>query len=140
MWMIAGRNTYLAIHEHALPFQDLHYVYALARAGGAELVNEMVFSMQACQSVALYPKPGLRWRYQLHEYGCACGRLGKAITELRPTLPRLYQIGGSHAQRDLFEQVYLNAWLLSKTMKHFICWKSALQRVVISPQFSVDWP
>jgi len=29
-----------------LPFQDLHYLYALARAGGAELVNEMVFSMQ----------------------------------------------------------------------------------------------
>jgi hypothetical protein len=23
----------------------------------------------------------------------------------------LYEIGGSHAQRDLFEQIYLDAWL-----------------------------
>jgi len=55
MWMIAGRNLQLTmrIHEHALPFQDLHYVYALARAGGAELVNEMVFSMQAYARKAL---------------------------------------------------------------------------------------
>ena len=35
------------IHEHSLPFQDLHYVYALARADRTELVNEMLFSMQA---------------------------------------------------------------------------------------------
>ncbi len=34
-------------------FQDLHYVYALARAGRAELVNEMVFSMQAYARKAL---------------------------------------------------------------------------------------
>ena len=34
-----------------------------------------------------------------------------AIAYLRPTLLRLHEIGGSHAQRDLFEQVYLDAWL-----------------------------
>jgi len=31
--------------------------------------------------------------------------------QLRPILPRLHALGGSHAQRDLFEQVYLDAWL-----------------------------
>ena len=30
---------------------------------------------------------------------------------LSPILSRLHEIGGSHAQRDLFEQVYLHAWL-----------------------------
>jgi hypothetical protein len=41
----------------------------------------------------------------------ARGNWEKAAHKLRPTLPRLYKIGGSHAQRDLFEQVYLDAWL-----------------------------
>ncbi len=41
----------------------------------------------------------------------ARGDWHRAIAELRPILSRLYQIGGSHAQRDLFEQVYLDAWL-----------------------------
>jgi len=34
-----------------------------------------------------------------------------AVAALGPILPQLYRIGGSHAQRDLFEQVYLDAWL-----------------------------
>jgi hypothetical protein len=41
----------------------------------------------------------------------ARGEWETAIAQFRPTLPRLYEIGGSHAQRDLFEQVYLDAWL-----------------------------
>ena len=101
------------IHEHALPFQDLHYVYALARAGKVELVNEMLFSMQAYTrrspqlktwiEVAL---PGARGM-NAH----ARGDWGNAIAQLSPILSRLHEIGGSHAQRDLFEQVYLDAWL-----------------------------
>ena len=101
------------IHEHALPFQDLHYVYALARAGKVELVNEMLFSMQAYArklpqrktwiEVALPAAKGMKAH--------ATGDWGKAIALLSPILSRLHEIGGSHAQRDLFEQVYLDAWL-----------------------------
>jgi predicted Zn-dependent protease len=32
-----------------------------------------------------------------------------AIAQLEPVLPELYSTGGSHAQRDLFEQIYLDA-------------------------------
>ncbi len=101
------------IHEHALPFQDLHYVYALARAGKVELVNEMLFSMQAYTrklsqrktwtEVALPAAKGMKAH--------AMGEWGSAIALLSPILSRLHEIGGSHAQRDLFEQVYLHAWL-----------------------------
>jgi len=52
-WEELAAYLTMRIHEHALPFQDLHYLYALARAGGAELVNEMVFSMQAYARKAL---------------------------------------------------------------------------------------
>lgn len=103
------------IHEHALPFQDLHYVYALARAGKVELVNDMLFSMQAYTQktsphlqktwieVALPAARGMA--------NHAGGDWEKALAQLSPILSRLHEIGGSHAQRDLFEQVYLDAWL-----------------------------
>ncbi|MBD2434679.1 MULTISPECIES: hypothetical protein [Fischerella] len=39
----------------------------------------------------------------------AQGELLLAIAQLELILPRLHQTGGSHAQRDLFEQVYLDA-------------------------------
>ena len=39
----------------------------------------------------------------------AIADMGGAIDGLGLALPRLVEIGGSHAQRDLFEQVYLDA-------------------------------
>lgn len=103
------------IHEHALPFQDLHYVYALARASKTELVNEMLFSMQAYAYKAL-PYIQKKWVEVAipAARGMAAHAIGnwdKAIAQLGSTLPCLHEIGGSHAQRDLFEQVYLDAWL-----------------------------
>lgn len=101
------------VREHALPFQDLHYVYALARAGKVELVNEMLFSMHSYTrklpqrktwiEVALPAAKGMKAH--------AMGEWESAIALLSPILSRLHEIGGSHAQRDLFEQVYLHAWL-----------------------------
>jgi hypothetical protein len=35
------------LHDHALPFQDLHYVYALARGGQLDWLREMLTSQQA---------------------------------------------------------------------------------------------
>jgi hypothetical protein len=39
-----------------------------------------------------------------------CDRFS-AIAHLRHALPKLQAVGGSHAQRNVFEQVYLNALL-----------------------------
>ena len=103
------------VHEHALPFQDLHYVYALARAGKADLATEMLLSMQAYAKQAL---PYIKKTWAEVAVPAAQGMVAHAkgdwvmaIAKLRPTLPRLHAISGSHAQRDLFEQVYLDAWL-----------------------------
>jgi hypothetical protein len=35
------------LHEHSLPFQDLHYIYALARTNRLNLAREMLFSMES---------------------------------------------------------------------------------------------
>lgn len=113
-WQTLETYVTARIHEHALPFQDLHYVYALARAGQADLVTEMLLSMQAYAKTRL---PYIQRTWTEVAVPAARGMAAHAIAdwstaiaELGPILPRLYAIGGSHAQRDLFEQVYLDAW------------------------------
>lgn len=105
----------LRIHEHALPFQDLHYVYALARAEQLELVNEMLLSMKEYAKTA---KSHIQRTWIEVVVPAAQGMVAHArghwetaSAQLGSTLSYLYAIGGSHAQRDLFEQVYLDAWL-----------------------------
>jgi hypothetical protein len=98
--------------DHVLPFLDLQYLYGLARAGRPEadtlLHNIEAFALQApasanaaWQRVAVPAAQGLRAH--------ARGDHVAAIEGLGLALPRLMEIGGSHAQRDLFEQVYLDA-------------------------------
>jgi hypothetical protein len=43
----------------------------------------------------------------------AHGDWQRAVDELGQALPRLTEIGGSHAQRDLFSQVHLDALIRS---------------------------
>ncbi|MBD1920128.1 tetratricopeptide repeat protein [Microcoleus sp. FACHB-831] len=114
-WAEVAKYLTPRIHEHALPFQDLHYVYALARAGQNDQLTKMLLSMQAYAKNA---KPFIQRTWSEVVLPAARGMVAhakvdweRAIAQLRPTLPRLYEIGGSHAQRDLFEQVYLDAWL-----------------------------
>jgi predicted Zn-dependent protease len=44
----------------------------------------------------------------------AAGDMETVIRAFTPTLPRLADIGGSHAQRDLFDQLLLDALLKAK--------------------------
>ncbi|MBW4487653.1 MAG: tetratricopeptide repeat protein [Trichocoleus desertorum ATA4-8-CV12] len=101
------------IHEHALPFQDLHYVYALARTHQQDQVQEMLQSMEAH---AHRIKPALQQPWIEIALPAAKGMVAhaqqdwqQAIALLRPVLSQLGAIGGSHAQRELFEQVYADA-------------------------------
>ncbi len=108
-------SDYLAarIHEHALPFQDLHYVYALARANQLDLAREMLSSMEAH---ALTVQPCLQSAWQEVAIPAARGAIAHAIQDwkksaraFKPILHRLHEIGGSKAQRVLFEQIYVDA-------------------------------
>ena len=94
--------------EHVQPFLDLHYLYGLARAGRGE-AEAMLASLRAfAETAPEFVRPA--WRevalpaaegLLAHARGdhAACARLLLAV------LPRLAEIGGSHAQRDLFEQI-----------------------------------
>ena len=104
---LAGRT-----HDQVQPFLDMHYLYGLARAGRREAdallaaverhaAHAPALTRAAWQRVAVPACRGL--------LAHARGDHGRAVDELGIALPRLIEIGGSHAQRDLFEQVYVDA-------------------------------
>jgi hypothetical protein len=106
--------TYLAprAHDTVLPFLTMQYLYGLARAGRpeAETLLEAVrrcagtapaFSREVWRDVALPGCEGL-YAYARGDHAAAWGHLVSSV-------PRMAEAGGSHAQRDLFEQILLDS-------------------------------
>ena len=109
--------NYLAtrLDDHVLPFLDMQYLYGLARAGRPEAVHLL-------HNIESFTATGKQSNQVWHEVCApasrgllahARGEYARAVEELGPTLPGLVQIGGSHAQRDLFGQIQLDALMHS---------------------------
>lgn len=101
--------------DQVLPFLDMQYLLGLASAGrpeaGALLRNIEARAARAgsgdgaWRDVCLPASRGLlAWSRGDH---------ASAMRELGQALPRMLEIGGSHAQRDLFAQVHLDAMVRS---------------------------
>lgn len=111
-WQDVGSYLAARLQDHVLPFLDIQYLYGLARAGRPE-ADTLMRNIEAHAAAA----PGhaqAAWHrvcvpasrgLLAHARGDFTG----AIDELGRALPRLVEIGGSHAQRDLFAQVYLDS-------------------------------
>jgi len=111
-WSDVADHLLLRQADHVLPFLDLQYLYGLARAGRAEadalLRNIEAFAPRAPASTrAAWQRVCVPAAHGLRAH--ARGDFAGAVEGLGLALPRLFEIGGSHAQRDLFEQVYLDA-------------------------------
>ncbi len=99
--------------DHALPFLDMQYLYGLARAG---LDSQADVMMQGIETHAASVPA-----YAAHAWQQVCvpasrgmlaharGNWQDAASELEKALPHLSEIGGSHAQRDLFIRVHRDA-------------------------------
>lgn len=101
------------VSEHALPFQDLHYIYGLARGNELAQAEEMVRDMLR-HAYNLNPAHKHLWLHLAIPaaegiLACAKRHWERAIAYLQPVLPHLYQLGGSHTQRQLFQQLYQHA-------------------------------
>lgn len=107
-------GTVLRLHEHVEPFLDLHYLYALAKAGRRDAATEMLESLQAHAAAELERRPAWQQVALPAAVGISAHARGQwkvAAETLGPVLPRMQAIGGSHAQRDLFDQIHLHALL-----------------------------
>ncbi len=115
-WRELGGYLAARAADTVQPFLTLQYLYGLARAGRSEagVLLEAVrrrssdapfYSRAVWQEVALPACEGL-YAHARGDYETTWRALGAAV-------PRLAEIGGSHAQRGLFEQILLDAALKS---------------------------
>jgi tetratricopeptide (TPR) repeat protein len=101
------------------PFLTLQYLYGLARAERAEARTLLEAVRQRARSAPAHSREV--WREVvlpasegLHAY--ARSDYDRAWSELGRAMPRLIETGGSHAQRDFFEQIFLDAAMASGRM------------------------
>lgn len=115
---VADRLTVRA-NDVVQPFLTLQYLYGLARAGRPQADHLLAAVRRAAldapdhvretwREVALPAAEGLVAHTR--------GDYASALRGLRAALPRLAEIGGSHAQRDLFEQLILDALIRAERL------------------------
>ena len=115
-WADVAVHLVARTHDQVQPFLDMQYLYGLARAGRPE-AEALLHQVEAFAPVAP-PLTRAAWQ-RVAVPACrgllayARGEPGRAVDELGIALPRLLEIGGSHAQRDLFEQIYIDALVRS---------------------------
>jgi len=99
--------------ETFMPFMNAHYVYALARAGRADVVEAALTGVRA-RSAADDEEAKRVWTpvgRAVIEAAAAfgAGDRARAAALLDPVMPMMTSIGGSDAQDDLFRQTYLRS-------------------------------
>jgi tetratricopeptide (TPR) repeat protein len=110
-WQELAEHLAARARDTVLPFLTLQYLYGLTRAGRgeAERLLEAVrraadaappYAREVWHDVALPACEGL-YAYARKDYETAWRRLMRAT-------PRMIEVGGSHAQRDLFDQILLD--------------------------------
>ena len=132
-WQDVADRLVTRLDDHALPFLDLQYLYGLARAGRPE-ANALLQRIEAFAPTApadtrdAWVRVCVPAAHGLLAH--ARGDMAGAIDGLGLALPRLIEIGGSHAQRDLFEQVYLDALVQRGTERTLGAAQGMLQQQV----------
>jgi len=94
------------------PFLALQYLYALCRADRVEAPALLAAIRRQAASAPEFARGAWADAALPAAEGIAAwlaGQPAAAVRELGRALPRLAEIGGSHAQRDLFEQIWLGA-------------------------------
>ena len=102
--------------DGCLAFADLHYMLALCGGGRDAAARRLIARMRAArpagdEAQAVIAHPGLHIAEGLRAF--ACGAYSSAWAHLRAGRSDLQTIGGSHAQRDVFDRFAIEAALRS---------------------------
>lgn len=111
-WHDLGEHLKARVQDTIQPFLTLQYVYGLARARRPEAATLLAWVRRYAERArpftrAVWREVALPGCEGLHAY--AHGDFEAAWHHLSVAVPRMAEVGGSHAQRDLFEQVWLDA-------------------------------
>lgn len=116
-WSDVADHLKVRARDTVQPFLSLQYLYGLARADREEADNLMAAIADKAASTTAFDR--IVWREVA--LPTARGVLAHARRDFRVAadnlalaLPRMIEIGGSHAQRDLFGQLLQDAYLKSE--------------------------
>jgi len=115
-WQDVADRLVGRVDDHVQPFLDMHYLYGLARANRPQ-ADQMMARIETHADQA--PAATRAAWVEVAVPACrgllahARGFHAQAAQNLGQALPRMIEIGGSHAQRDLFEQIRIDALLNS---------------------------
>ena len=112
-WHALAEHSATRIDDHMLPFRDVHFCLALAADGKIEVARRHI------ESMAQFAASNAGWRAEATRtvvipmcealLACEAGDFGTACDLLYPLRHDIATIGGSHAQRDLFQQIMCDA-------------------------------
>jgi thioredoxin-like negative regulator of GroEL len=98
--------------DTTLPFLSLQYLLALAKAGNAHALTLLAAIERMAATAPAHDRKAWTGVALPAARGIAAhvaGDHNAAADHLIEALPRMAEIGGSHAQRDLFEQIHLSS-------------------------------
>lgn len=113
-WQAVAEKCAARTEEHILAFVDAHYALALA-AAGSPAADEVVGTMAAYaaasgeDNAAVSAEVGVALADAMVAY--KTGDYGRAVDMLYPVRYEVRTVGGSHAQRDLFAMMLIDAAL-----------------------------
>ena len=140
-WMELADIAERRARDHVLAFADAHFLLALAGAGRLDKAEAMVKSMAAADASTRVTEAPI-----LAGIGAALGdaivafRRGdfaRAVERLYPARGELRLLGGSHAQRDVFARLLIEAAL--KAGRHNLARALLAERAALKPDSAWTW-
>ena len=111
-WSDVAGHLAPRIPDAEQPFLALHYLYGLIRAGRPEGDAQFAAILHQASAAPLLSRPVWADAALPAAEGIVAWLTGSpddAARHLNRAMPHLWKVGGSHAQRDLFEQIRLAA-------------------------------
>lgn len=112
-WRDLADHARRHLNDHALVFVDLHYLMALAGAGDTSSAEQFIDSCEQFATTGRGSEAGVMLDVGLPVARAVLahrrGRYAEVVAELAPVRGEVRRIGGSHAQRDVFEQLLIDA-------------------------------
>jgi hypothetical protein len=117
-WVELADKAEARIGDCLSAFTLPHWMMALAATGRTDAANRMIEAMRAFgQGNATVPRLVQRIALPICEAILAHrqGRHAEAVTHMRPIIGDMYLLGGSHAQQDVLEQLFLECALKAES-------------------------
>jgi tetratricopeptide (TPR) repeat protein len=110
-WRAVARHAAAAFPAPGLAFVDAHCAVALAAAGDGAGLERWIARLREADAEGRAPSGPVTPAVAVAMGAFAAGRYEETIAALAPVLDQLVRVGGSWAQRDLFEHTLLAAYL-----------------------------